>query len=618
MLQQAQSPRTATQAVQRREAEGCRAGPTRLTQLARDLNASLRNRALDTLAQRMPVQRVQDDIDAPHLSEAKWKLDRAAQRKPAQLKPLRSALMNSAARTPIQRAWRDYIPSWRTTKAIGTGLVAGGLAATGVGLPAAALIGLASGSATYIGGVGAGVGAAALGAGGVLAAGALGASALPYAATALGGLAGGAMGLTAGQALTPAIGQKGKLATAAAGAVGGALLPAAGLLALGAGFGGTLGADIQSAATSHPVRNSGVVAPGPENALFYRAREVAQRTHANPTALQIANQLPDATRAFVVGRLAPVAGQSEDAKKALMPGYIALHLANSGQAANQGDAANVATAPRVAAVGAELMNLNFIQDILAGNRAAPGPNDALRFAGAGAPAGAEQARQTFNSLVKRPRPLPNVTLHEGSVKDPVSYMSDDGTLTTGWGTTEGVTVHEMGHHLENNLSPSKFATLHNFLIARAGPGANLRRVGYGHLHNQPATGTGYSSTTPNPVAPGKLPLTTLGVSAIGHSAGLTMGEKGIDRFIQSHAHTPESSYATKVYDPATAARTEYVATTIHFLTDPASARALIATDPIRVALYLYLANPRAYKELKRRLAHRIPAVHLDTLIHKIG
>ncbi|MBS0473218.1 MAG: hypothetical protein JSR60_19265 [Proteobacteria bacterium] len=589
-LAQLQRPRP----LQHAGSHAARAGHPAVAQLAEDLNARSQNRGLAALAQRLPVQRVPAAPDAAHVAEARWELGRAAQRK-----PLTTALLGSASQAPLQMAgWRDYVPSWRTVGIVGAGLAAGALASTGFGLPAATAIGLgltgsATVAATHAGGIGAGLGTAALGTAGVLSAGMLPALAAPV----VGALAGGATGLVRGSG------------EGAIGAVVGGLAPAVGLAGLGSGFGAAIGADTQSALTRHPVVDSGQAAPPVSDVILFRATEMAkaQTGKKTPSASDIATALGKPLSDRVQRELNKISGEGERKRRL----STIIHFQTRG-IGGPGDEGRKVTAPALNEVRRVLLATPFIRNVLTEK----GPKSDMVSLNRNAPPESAKARQVFNRLVSRRYRLPNITAKRGSYLNPVSSMSDDGTMTEGFAATRDTMVHEMGHHLENNLSPLEFGTLHNFMQARSG-GWNFRNVGWGYVNNKRDSDVGYDTNTPNPVPGESMPLTRLGVSLIGHGLGLEAGEAGIDRFLDTHSHTQKGSYATKVYDPATAARTEFLSTTIHLMARGDSAQKLIQADPLRVCVFLHVAQPGVYEQVRKTLSKSIPPVDLDSLISRV-
>ncbi|HYE52572.1 MAG TPA: hypothetical protein VEB20_23455, partial [Azospirillaceae bacterium] len=535
--------------------------------------------------------------------------EQAAARPPAQLRAatFRAGLMGSSALTPVQRV------SWDWVKALGTGLaVGGGVALAGMGLPAAVLLGLAGAGAAKAAGVGAGIGAGLLGAAGV-ATGEL----LPamVAGSALGGLAGAAGGRMADHdgVMGPGLG-------ALAGATLGALTgPGAILGGVGAVYGGAIGADLQSRATTHTPQAGTRQAPDVGSVVVTRARERAAigLPHGTvPTVDQVLAAVDDPVLRQYMTVRRPNYGGDDAMFEGDLSRLTGLHYGNAVATPNTEDTT------RNVAVEAALRANPFVQSILDGTAFAGGQGGAppaLSF-DAGVqhpPQVAETARGKFNALVRRPNPLPDIpNVHQG-LTDPVSYMGHTGDLTVGWGSPADVIVHEFGHHLENNLEPSEFGTLHNFLTARS-KNSKLREVGYGHLLNKEPSGEGYDTTTPEPQVGGHSSLTRLGTDLVSWKLGLGQGERNIDRFIQQNAHTPESSYATQVDDEQSGFKTEFLSTTIHFMADPENADRLIAADPLRVCLFLYTANRQAYNAVSLALQALPQPVDLDRLIHRLG
>ncbi|MDE1150355.1 MAG: DUF4157 domain-containing protein [Azospirillaceae bacterium] len=484
---------------------------------------------------------------------------------------LRAGLLGSTSLTPVQRALWDYLPSWQTAKslavggAVGTGLFLGGLAAA----PAALGLGLLSAAATRVAGVGAGLGAGAL------------------------GLAGGAAGMALG------------------GPVGAAVLGG-----VGSAFGGTLGADAQSKLTPHPKQPGLRTAPKTEEVIWQRALEKAEKIHPVPNLAQIVAQIDDPALRNNMNRYVGSAHVShQDMKDIIEHDYSTR--------GRYPQVNSPATAPANITAVRNAVNADpFIQDILNGTQLAPPTGYpqamALNAGPTRHPPAAAAARNKFNALVSRPAALPPIDVRKGKISDPISYMSDTGRLSIGWGSSTDTLVHEMGHHLENNLEPTEFGSMHSFLLARSSSNT-YRKVGYNHLSNSVPTAEGYDADVPVPdVGLGlrrHAPLTSLGADFLGMQLRIPGAEQGVDKFVQHHAHTQESSYATQVYDGGDH-RTEFLATTIHLMAAPASARALINADPLRVALFLSLAQPQAYGRVHQTL--QLQGLDLDQLIHKLN
>lgn len=535
-------------------------------------------------------------------------------------RPLQRVVVNpSGYNAPIQRALWDYVPSWSKVKewapSVGVGTVATGLlAATGVGLlPALALGGL-SAVATKAAGAGAGIGAATGGLAGGLAGGTaggvVGATTLGYGGAALGQALGGSMGKWIGGGIGAGLG-------AMVGSTGGMIL--GGLT--GAVFGGAMGADVQShtkrALVGNPVVGVGTNIPTVEEVLLKRAQEQVLRAHPNGyTIPQLVAEFDNATlRGYLTNRLQALGGDAQ-AQLGNIPMLISNFFLSNQVAVGEAQPMDYQNNDhnQEALLTGILQANPYVASILDGTLFA-NPlvgGQSLTFGNA-APQIAVDAQGTFNRLVDHA--LPQVgQVETGALTDPISYMSDTGNLTVGWGSPKNILVHEMGHHLENNLSPMEFASMHNFLKARSRNG-QFRKVGYGPVLNKAQSAEGYNTDTPNPDVQGSQSLTKLGVDMLKWRVGMESGEEGIDRFIQQNAHTPESSYATQVYEGG-AFRTEFMATTIHLLSRPDTAASLVQSDPLRVAMFLSVAQPAAYQLIRNAMG--LQGQNLDALIHKLG
>lgn len=488
-------------------------------------------------------------------------------RQPAQL---RSHLLGSSALMPVQRfSWKEALTSLVVGGGVGAILALSGA----VGLPAAIGLGVASAAATQIGGVGAGMGAGALGTGGALAGTAIG--------TALG---------------VPVVG-----------AVSGGLLGT-----IGSVFGGTIGADTQSKLTKHPIQHVPDPIPTVGETIKQRATELAKKDDDLTLGGVIAHLDDNNLETNINDELNGTHADLTDQEKYDMLQNLITEYYNA-----QGRTANINTHPdeyQITAVRAALQNNPYILALPEGNGLNQNGENvgipSLTVNGANQHPMASAAQDTFNALVQRPG-LPPV----GGVKrgfSPISYMGDDGTLSIGWGATTGVTVHELGHHLENNLPPVEFGTLHNFLRARS-RNQQMRRVGKEYMLNKEQPGVGYDTTTPPVDVGGHLSLTRLAVDGLSAGTGIGNGPQRIDRFLQQMSHDPRSSYATKVYEGSY--HTEFLATTIHLMANKETAAKLIEADPLRVCLFLYFANQTAYDDVRNALVEE--GINLNALIHTL-
>jgi len=286
-----------------------------------------------------------------------------------------------------------------------------------------------------------------------------------------------------------------------------------------------------------------------------------------------------------------------------------------------------------------LLNANpFIQGMLVGEVARVGTPAPAHVIGAIAnPSGMlSRAAERFDDIVTTP--VPQIGAESVSKLDPVSYMRNDGTsITQGTGATEGILLHEMGHHLENNLDPADFATLHNFMRARAvddGTGSpRMKGVGYKRLGGKKSSGEGYDTTPINYNV-----KNMAGINMIPHLAnlGLKKGPLGftdarrseakrdIEDSMLSWGNSNNVSYNTQS-DSGNYA-TEFLSTSIEFFAKGTTVRNMIDADPLRVALLLYLARRADYILVRDALQARyhlpvpMPGMNymLDDLIHKVS
>src|SRR5690606_6791745 len=96
------------------------------------------------------------------------------------------------------------------------------------------------------------------------------------------------------------------------------------------------------------------------------------------------------------------------------------------------------------------------------------------------------------------------------------------------------------------------------------------------------------------------------------------GGKGVENFFVYNANNAQLSYSTANHLlPNGTGSTEYLSTTVQFFNTLSPARELVRVDPLRVALFLYLANRPQYM-LVRAAFNANPGVpDLNTLIHAV-
>jgi hypothetical protein len=538
-----------------------------------------------------PTQRVADP--AAHKDAAARRDHRVV----SQRAPLRAALMQTTSLTPVQREGWDWLPGAATIASVlGSGYV-GAKAGTALGSfagPQGALVG------SVVGGL-AGVAGGVYGAlrGGVTGAGTLL------------GLGGGALkGATYGSSVG------GILGGVVGGVLGGAVGGGAGLLG---------GAAIQDTAPTKPrKRLSTETIPSLGTVTVRRAVDRAKaKGHSSLAAIMHASDHLDDPELQKYLKSKEVENwfeqQSPERQK---DGFLLL--------AEQidkyyGDVAKTAARPRDAeremihakALTQVLEQDRFIKAILAGEleRMKPAAEGrALELPGK-VPAEVAQAGSLFNNLVSRKvSPLPGAK----RVLSPISGIHRESGLQLGSASPVGAALHELGHHLEYNLEPSEFATLHNFLRARSASDRR-RYVGYQALLGGQQSETGYDIDLPD-LGIARSSLTGLIGSSVGYRTSTGHAREqaaaNIDRFIVGHANRPETSYASEVYE--THYDTEFLSTTIHFFGDPGLASKLVRADPLRVCLFLSFANPEAYERVRKAFAlHSPDAPDLNRLIHKV-
>lgn len=252
------------------------------------------------------------------------------------------------------------------------------------------------------------------------------------------------------------------------------------------------------------------------------------------------------------------------------------------------------------------------------------------------------AIDVFNRITNVP--LPNIT--ENFIKAPNASMNGNGVMNIGWAVTRGNLLHELGHHLENSLSPLAFATLHSFLRARTLPQSmqrqnpGIRNVGY-FFEN----GNGYDILNPQ-INAGILfrytqqtPLRYIGMVArdiifqVGRFISFLSGNRTcqnllsrpIDNFFVHNANNYQISYNTLLHTSGNGS-TEYLSTTVEIFNHPGHLLEMINRDPLRITLFLYLANRQVYDIVSRDFRIRLKNqprprvlgyVKLEKLIHVV-
>jgi hypothetical protein len=325
-----------------------------------------------------------------------------------------------------------------------------------------------------------------------------------------------------------------------------------------------------------------------------------------------------------------------------------------------------------------LENDPFVQSIMngtlhAGVSGSRGRHPPAGGAIPGLPAGTDdrvlEAADIFNRLAAPVPQLPPVNVRPMGL--PHAAMNPNGNLDLGWAAARGNLVHEFGHHLENNLGPADFATLHNFLTARtrdAGATAvdademdGMHQAGYfferhpGYDIDMPQINAGGLAGQRNPesllsrvtspyvglkqvlgrglnatplryaslVGSGmKQQAGRLASAATGRREPRNWGGKGVEDFFVHNANNAQIGYSAinhRFNTGLDVGSTEYLSTTTEFFNRPSHARELVRTDPLRAALFLYLANRPVYQQIRNAFdaQQADPNAHLDRLIHTI-
>ena len=512
---------------------------------------------------------------------------------------LRTALMQTTSLTPVQRALSDWLPGLGTLASVAGTAYVGAKAGTAVGSLAGPL-------GATVGGVLGGLAGAAGSLYGAYRGGVTGAGAV-------GGLGGGAY---TGAMLGARVGG---LPGAAIGGVGGALIGGAtGLIG---------GAAIQDIAPPRPrLRLASANVPSLGTVSHRRAGEMAMKATGGSrmsAMLRVLEFLDDrGLTDFMTSQAAEEWGKTqpkevqEDSTLLIMRGIDHYYSKVAKTAAEPGA---FAEDKKYAGTLSDVLEKSpFIDMILKGQlpRAEMAKKGGALTIPPNVPSEVRAASGTFNKLVARDvTPLPSAK----RTISPESGIHRERGLQLGWASPEGAALHELGHHLEYNLRPSEFATLHNFLRARSASDRR-RRVGYEAGFGGVQAETGYNIDLPN-LGIGKVPSRTgFFGSAIGYplSTGRAHEQMGsnIDRFIVAEANKPEGSYASQIYPISH--DTEFLSTTIHFFTDPELALRLVRGDPLRVCLFLSFANPDVYEQVRQQFAIVAPeAPDLNRLIHKV-
>jgi hypothetical protein len=530
--------------------------------------------------------------------------------------PLRAVLMQTTSLTPVQRAgWGDWVPGVSAIASVlGSGYV-GAKAGTALGSyagPQGAFVGgILGGLAGLAGGAYGALRGGVTGAGTVLGLGGGALTGMTYGGS-VGGIVGGAVGGLVGGALKGAS-YGGSVGGLVGGVVGGLVGGRAGLLG---------GAAIQDAVPAKPEKRLSTETIPSLGTVTYR-RAVEREKSKGGKEFDALNNAPESfddpelKKYFDSKEVQDWVKQQSPQRQKDFP-LLMVELIDR----YYGEATKTTAKPRdvegdmvyAKTLSGVLEQDLFIKTILAGGLEGMKPpveGGALKVP-ENAPSEVAQAGVLFNNLVSRKvTPLPSVTRS----LFPESGIHRESGLKLGSASPAGAALHELGHHLEYNLAPSEFATLHNFLRARSAS-EQRRYVGYEAVLGGRQSETGYDIGFPDlGIAP--LSLTGLIGSGLGYRKKKgRQAAANIDRFIVGYGNRPESSYASQISE--TSYDTEFLSTTIHFFGDPGLASKLVRADPLRVCLFLSFANPEVYERVRKAFAHDAPdAPNLNRLIHKV-
>jgi hypothetical protein len=333
-----------------------------------------------------------------------------------------------------------------------------------------------------------------------------------------------------------------------------------------------------------------------------------------------------------------------------------------------------------AQVTAALVANPFMQSVMDGSLHAQvsGRSGTAPVAGAipALPAGTDdrvlESVDMFNRLTNLPAPLPPIAVQPTALWHNPGTAMGNGVLDLGAAAARGNLVHEFGHHLEDNLGPADFATVHNFLTARtqmpaggmpAGLMAGTRDSGYffeehpgydadmpeinagGLAGRSPANGwlqqAGRALTMPFTAGSQAVyrglqatPLRYLGLLASGLTqqvgrvaSGITgrreprnWGGHGVEDFFVFNANNGQINYSSVVHELSAAGypgSTEFLSTTVEFFNRPSHARELVNQDPLRAVLFLRLGNRPQYNLVRAAFNLANAPNDLDNLIHVI-
>lgn len=192
-------------------------------------------------------------------------------------------------------------------------------------------------------------------------------------------------------------------------------------------------------------------------------------------------------------------------------------------------------------------------------------------------------------------------------------------------------VHELGHHLEANLGTEDMVRLYRGLYARTfpapvsppphretmewgAPHAVIAEPGIRQVGKNAPSNRFYGLNLflpPTGITPG--PGGTL--TAPGGTAEAALENESDQQSYLSQKYCYPGTVSTYTdtagaFTPSSTYSTEFLSTTSEMMTRPRNARLLVETDPLRVALFLKIANPRIYAEVQKQFAG-----NLDALLH---
>lgn len=194
-------------------------------------------------------------------------------------------------------------------------------------------------------------------------------------------------------------------------------------------------------------------------------------------------------------------------------------------------------------------------------------------------------------------------LQEGNVININGINAVGGEMNVGIGCGFTQVSHELGHHLENNLNLLDFSTIHNFLRGRTRNNGNGGERKTGQALREINRHDGYDAVLPemnfmNPLSRFLFDRSNV-ISSYLYNGFNILNQNNIRDYFYQTQGSRNVSYATTMYGQDYG--TEFISTTVELLVDSVGRERLINTDPLRVVLFLYVANRPAYVNLRQQM-----------------